>query len=79
MFEQPTTSKEYTHESLGCIECRAMADEDSEESAWSEMKLTGNDKLLIGCIYRSPNSTIACMRSISDPGGPMVRWQSVSS
>ena len=23
------------------------------------MKLTGNDRLLIGCIYRSPNSTIA--------------------
>ena len=36
-----------------------MANEDSEESVWSEMKLTGNDKLLIGCIYRSPNSTIA--------------------
>ena len=36
-----------------------MADEDSEESVWSEMKLTGNDRLLIGCIYRSSNSTIA--------------------
>ena len=22
---------------------------------------------------------VVCMRSISDPGGPMVRWQSVSS
>ena len=27
-----------------------------EESAWVEIKLKGNDKLLIGCVYRSPNS-----------------------
>ena len=56
----------YTHESLGCIECRAMADEDIEESVWCEMKLTGNDKLLIGCIYRSPNSTIANYAKINE-------------
>ena len=29
-----------------------------EESVWCEMKLGNNDKLLIGCIYRSPNSTL---------------------
>ena len=29
-----------------------------EESVWCEMKLRNNDKLLIGCIYRSPNSTL---------------------
>ena len=26
------------------------------ESVWSEIKLKNNDKLLIGCVYRSPNS-----------------------
>ena len=39
----------YTHESLGCIECRAIADEDSEESVWSEMKLTGNSYIQNDC------------------------------
>ena len=29
-----------------------------EESVWCEMKLGNNDKLLICCIYRSPNSTL---------------------
>jgi hypothetical protein len=27
-----------------------------EENVWAEIKLKGRDKLLIGCIYRSPNS-----------------------
>ena len=74
----------YTHESLGCIECRAMADEDSEESVWSEMKLTGNDRLLIGCIYRSPDSTIANDDKINEllrrtePLAPTPVWRSKS-
>ena len=46
----------YTHESLGAIECREMADAEGVESVWCEVKMTGKDKLLIGCIYRSPNS-----------------------
>jgi hypothetical protein len=29
----------------------------SEESTWIEIKLKGKDKLLLGCVYRSPNST----------------------
>ena len=29
-----------------------------EESVWYEMKLRNNDKLLIGFIYRSPNSAL---------------------
>ncbi len=28
-----------------------------DESVWVEVKLKGEDKLLLGCIYRSPNST----------------------
>ena len=29
----------------------------SEEGVWCEVSLNENDKLLIGCVYRSPNST----------------------
>ena len=29
-----------------------------EESCWVEICLRGNDKLLVGCIYRSPNSQL---------------------
>ena len=28
-----------------------------EENLWVSVELCGRDKLLIGCIYRSPNST----------------------
>ena len=28
----------------------------TEESAWCELKLQNQDKLFIGCMYRSPNS-----------------------
>ena len=28
-----------------------------EESVWVEIKLKGKDKLLVGCVYRSPNSS----------------------
>jgi len=27
------------------------------ESVWAEVRLSGSDKLLIGCIYRSPTSS----------------------
>ena len=29
---------------------------DCDESVWCEVRLTGSDKLLVGCVYRSPNS-----------------------
>ena len=32
-------------------------DELVEENLWASVELCGRDKLLIGCIYRSPNST----------------------
>ncbi|KAK2152250.1 hypothetical protein LSH36_334g04020 [Paralvinella palmiformis] len=28
-----------------------------EESIWLNIKLNGKDKLLLGCVYRSPSST----------------------
>ena len=33
-------------------------DNNFQESLWCSVNLTGSDKLLIGCIYRSPNSNI---------------------
>ena len=44
------------HESLGAIECREMADAEGVERVCCEIRMAGKDKLLIGCIYRSPNS-----------------------
>jgi hypothetical protein len=32
-------------------------DSDHTDAAWCEVSLLNNDKLLIGCVYRSPNST----------------------
>ena len=46
----------YTHISLSATECRMTTY--CDESVWCEVRLTltGNDKLLVGCVYRSPNS-----------------------
>ena len=44
----------YTHISLSATECRMTTD--CDESVWCEVRLTGSDKLLVGCVYRSPNS-----------------------
>ena len=49
----------YTHVSLNAPENRDMTNFDEEESVWCDVKLTENDRLLIGCIYRSPNSSIS--------------------
>ena len=34
-----------------------LEDELVEENLWVNMELCGRDKLLIGCIFQSPNST----------------------
>ena len=44
----------YTHVSLSAAECRMTTD--CDESVWCEVRLMGSDKLLVGCVYRSPNS-----------------------
>ena len=49
----------YTHVSLNATENRDMTKVDEEYSVWCDVKLTENDILLIGCIYRSPNSSIS--------------------
>ena len=53
----------YIHESL---ECREMTGTDGDKNAWCEAKLTRNDKLLIGCFYRSPNSNVTSDAKIND-------------
>ena len=64
MFEQLQLAKSgfCTHESLGCIECRAMADEDSEESVWSEMKLTGKRGYTAGGGFGGPPDLFTLLR-----------------
>ena len=54
----------YTHVSLNATENRVnfshiMTKVDEEESVWCDVKLTENDRLLIGCIYTLPNSSIS--------------------
>ena len=44
----------YVHKCLRAIEKDSQSD--YEESVWAEIKLKGKDKLLVGCIYRSPSS-----------------------
>ena len=62
-FENLSSAKRgvciYTHVSLNATENRDMTNFDEEESVWCDVKLTENDRLLIGCIYRSPNSSIS--------------------
>ena len=43
-----------------------MTGTDGEESVWCQAKMTRNGKLLIGYIYRSPNSTATNDAKIND-------------
>ena len=56
----------YTHEYLGATECTEMTGTNGDESVWCEAKLMKNDKLLIGCTYRSPNSNVTNDAKIND-------------
>ena len=46
----------YTHRSLQANGVKIFNDIEYEESVWCTVKLHAGDQLLIGCIYRSPNS-----------------------
>lgn len=46
----------YVSKSLGAIKCREMVNAEGVESVWCEVKITVKHKLLIGFIYRLPNS-----------------------
>ena len=53
-------------EPLGATECRELTGTNGDESVWCEATLMENDKLLIGCIYRSPNSNVTNDAKIND-------------
>ena len=53
----------YVKSSLGASEINH--DSEFNEQVWCEINLKNNDKLLIGCIYRSPNSTILNSNSLN--------------
>lgn len=49
----------WVKEELGAQQVQHTADlQTAEESLWCEMKFEENDKLLVGSVYRSPNSSI---------------------
>ena len=47
----------YTGKKLKAIPVIEPASEIYSDSVWCEVRLRNNDKLLVGCIYRSPSST----------------------
>ena len=46
----------YVKKSLNAVPSLVIAD--FAESTWCEIPLTGPDRVLIGCVYRSPNSSL---------------------
>ena len=44
----------YINEQLNAEELKIVSN--YQESVWIKLKLKGNDELLVGCIYKSPNS-----------------------
>ena len=47
----------YIHKSLTAFKVDILSDSDFSESVWCEISLRDTDKLLVGCIYRSPSSS----------------------
>ncbi len=47
----------YIKKKFKAIPVTDLSSNDFQESIWCELRLKNNDKLLIGCVYRSPNST----------------------
>ena len=47
----------YVHESLSAAGVDLLNNYVYQESVWCEIKLQGTDKLLVGCIYRSPGKS----------------------
>lgn len=46
----------YTKSELKAVPSEVNDACEGDGSCWCELRLSGNDKLLIGCVYRSPNS-----------------------
>ena len=47
----------YIHKSLSAFKVDILSESDFKESVWCEISLKDRDKLLLGCVYRSPSST----------------------
>ena len=47
----------YMHNSLDFVECTDLNNADFKASCWSAVRLNANDEMLVGYVYRSPNST----------------------
>ena len=47
----------YIHESLQSVLCTPLNDVKINETVWCTIRLKNNDKLLIGVVYCSPNSS----------------------
>ena len=54
----------YIKSSIGAVEHKMNTD--FKESVWAKVKLSEQDKLLIGCVYRSPNSDDENTKSLYD-------------
>ena len=48
----------YIHNSLSSINCQPLSDLGIQESVWCLVTLNRTDTLLVGLMYRSPNSTV---------------------
>ena len=56
----------YIHKSLTAFKVDILSDSDFSESVWCEISLRGTDKLLVGCIYRSPSSSKDNNKKLND-------------
>ncbi|CAC5406564.1 unnamed protein product [Mytilus coruscus] len=56
----------YIHKSLTAFKVDILSESGFNESVWCEVKLEGTDKLLLGCIYRSPSSVPSNNKKLND-------------
>ncbi|CAG2187314.1 unnamed protein product [Mytilus edulis] len=56
----------YIHKSLTAFKVDILSESGFNESVWCEVKLEGTDKLLLGCIYRSPSSVSCNNKKLND-------------
>ena len=47
----------YAHKSLNAIECEVLNDDAFQESVWCSFETSLKERVLIGCIYKSPTCT----------------------
>ena len=54
----------YTKESLNALECTDLNNSDFQEAVWCSITTENNDKILFGCIYKSPSSSDDNVRNL---------------